>query len=189
MTSSFHATKYRARHALGVEFVVYENEQYRLNPLMTLWYDVAEFKRLIEASRQAAPDGERVEWLRQAVQLYTNDYLTDVNADWAAATRAVLHSQFFEALERLVVILLHQHRYDEVIGLCQRGLEIDYFRENLHHRLMLSLAAAGHTMDALRHFETAAKRLAQELKMGPTAEMTSLAARIRAGKPVVLSRT
>jgi DNA-binding SARP family transcriptional activator len=183
MTSSFHAAKYRARHALGVEFVVYENEQYRLNSMITLWYDVAEFKRFIEASRQAATDLERVEWLRQAVQLYTNDYLTDVNADWAAATRAELHSQFFEALERLVAVLLHQHGHAEVIGLCRRGLEIDYFRENLHRALMFSLAATGHTTGALQHYEAAAKRLAQELKTGPTADMTSLAARIRAGKP------
>ncbi len=188
MTSSFHAAKYRARHALGAEFVVYENEQYRLNSMMILWYDVAEFKRLIEAGRQAATDLERVECLRQAVQLYTNDYLTDVNADWAATTRAQLHSQFFETLERLVAVLLHQHGYDEVIGLCQRGLEVDYFRENLHRALMFSLAATGHTTGALRHYEAAAKRLAQELKTGPTAEMTSLAARIRAGKPLIPSR-
>ncbi len=98
MTSSFHAAKYRARRALGVEFVVYDDERYRLNPLLPLSYDVAEFRRLIEASRQAATDVERVEWLRQAVQLYTGDYLTDVGADWAAATRAELHRQFFEAL-------------------------------------------------------------------------------------------
>ncbi|HSD83444.1 MAG TPA: tetratricopeptide repeat protein [Anaerolineae bacterium] len=185
MTSSFHAAKYRARRALGVEFVVYEDEQYRLNSLMTLWYDVAEFKRLIETSRQAATELERVEWLRQAIRLYTDDYLTNVNADWAVATRAELHSLFFEALERLAIILLHQHSYDEVIGLCRRGLEIDYFREDLHRALMFSLAATGHTTGALRHYELAAKRLAQELKTAPTAEMTSLAARIRAGEPLI----
>ena len=116
--------------------------------------------------------------------LYAGDYLTDVDADWAAATRAELHHQFFEALGRLIVILLRQHCYDEVIGLCQRGLEIDYFHENLHRALMFSLAATGHATGALRHYEAAAKRLAQELKTAPTAEMTSLAARIRAGEPL-----
>jgi DNA-binding SARP family transcriptional activator len=184
MTSSFHAAKYRARRALGVEFVVYDDESYRLNPLLPLSYDVAEFRRLLEASRQADSDVERAEWLRQAVQLYTGDYLTDAGADWAAATRANLHRRCFEALGSLVTILLQQHCYEEVIGLCQRGLEIDYFYENLHRALMLSLAATGHATGALRHYEAAAKRLAQELKTAPTAEMTSLAARIRAGEPL-----
>jgi hypothetical protein len=109
MTSSFHAAKYRARRALGVEFVVYDDENYRLNPLLPLSYDVAEFRRLLEASRQADSDVERAEWLRQAVQLYTGDYLTDVSADWAAAMRANLHRRFFEALGYLVTILLQQH--------------------------------------------------------------------------------
>ncbi len=148
MTSSFHAAKYRARRALGVEFVVYDDERYRLNSLLPLAYDVADFRRFIEASRRAATDAERADWLRQAIQLYTADYLTDVGADWAVATRAELHRQFFEELGKLVGILLRQHWYNEVIRLCQQGLEIDYFRENLHRALMFSLAATDHATGA-----------------------------------------
>jgi two-component SAPR family response regulator len=184
MTSSFHAAKYRARRALGVEFVVYDDDSYYLNPLLSLSYDVAEFRRLLEVSRQADAGVERAGWLRQAVQLYTGDYLTDVGADWAAATRAELHHQFFDVLERLIGILLHQNCYDEIIALCQHGLEIDYFHENLHRALMFSLAATGHATGAVRHYEAVTKRLAQELKTAPTAEMTSLVARIRAGEPL-----
>jgi hypothetical protein len=47
---------------------------------------------------------------------------------------------------------------------------------------MYSLAATGHATGALRHYEMVVKRLAQELKTTPTAEMTSLAALIRAGE-------
>jgi LuxR family transcriptional regulator, maltose regulon positive regulatory protein len=184
MTSSFHAAKYRARRALGVEFVVYEDDRYRLNSLFSLSYDVAEFRRLIEASRHVTTNVQRTDWLRQAVQLYTGDYLSDINADWAAATRAELHHQFFEALGSLVAILLRQHCYDETISLCQRGIEIDYFHENLHRALMYSLAATGHAAGALRHYEAAARRLARELKTAPTAELAYLAARIRAGEPL-----
>jgi DNA-binding SARP family transcriptional activator/tetratricopeptide (TPR) repeat protein len=185
MTSSFHAAKYRARRALGAEFVVYDDDSYRLNPALALSYDVAEFLRLLDASHQAASDVERAEWLRQAVQLYSGDYLTDVGADWAAATRANLHRRFFEALGYVVTILLQQQRYEEVIGLCQHGLEIDYFHEDLHRALMFSLAATGHETGALRHYEAAARRLAQELKTLPTAEMNSLADIIRSGAPLV----
>jgi DNA-binding SARP family transcriptional activator len=184
MTSSFHAAKYRARRALGVEFVVYDDESYYLNPSLSLSYDVAEFRRRLDMSRQADAGVKRAEWLRAAVQLYAGDYLTDVDADWAAVTRAELHHQFFEMLERLIVILLHQQRYDEILALCQRGLEIDYFHENLHQALMFSLAVTGHATGAVRHYEAVTKRLAQELKTTPMAEITSLVARIRAGEPL-----
>jgi two-component SAPR family response regulator len=184
MTSSFHAAKYRARRALGVEFVVYDDERYRLNAQLPVWYDVAEFRRLVDVSRQAATDVERAEALRQAMPLYTGDYLTDVDADWAAVKRAELHRQYFEALDRLIIILVRQHCYDEVIIHCQHGLEIDYFHENLHRALMFSLAMTGHATGALRHYDVVAKRLAQELKTIPTSEMTALAARIRAGDPL-----
>ncbi|HTP07349.1 MAG TPA: BTAD domain-containing putative transcriptional regulator [Anaerolineae bacterium] len=187
MTSSFHAAKYRARRALGMEFVVYDDEHYRINSLLPLIYDVAEFRQQVEASRQATTEVERAEHLRSAVQLYGGDYLSDVDADWAVATRASLHQQYFEVLSSLVRIALHQHCHDEVIDLCQRGLEIDYFHENLHRALMVSLAATGHATGALRHYEVVVKRLAQELKTTPTTEMASLAARIRAGEPLDFS--
>jgi DNA-binding SARP family transcriptional activator len=182
MTSSFHAAKYRARRALGVEFVVFDNDRYRLNPLLPLSYDVAEFRSLIEASRQAAGDVERAEGLRRAVKLYTADYLTEIDADWAAATRAELHQTFFEALDQLLAILLRQHCYDEAIDLCQHGLHIDYFHENVHRVLMFSLAATGRATSALRHYEIVTKRLTQELKAPPTPEMAFLADLIRAGE-------
>jgi DNA-binding SARP family transcriptional activator len=118
------------------------------------------------------------------MQLYTGDYLADVSADWVVDIRAKLHRLFFDVLTRLVGILLRQHSYDEVIGLCQNGLTIDYFHENLHRALMFSLAATGHATGALRHYEAATKRLAQELKTTPTAEMALLAAQIRAGDPL-----
>jgi ATP/maltotriose-dependent transcriptional regulator MalT/DNA-binding SARP family transcriptional activator len=184
MTSSFHAAKYRARRALGTDFAVYDGEYYSLNSLLTLTYDVAEFRRLLEAARAATSDAERAVSLRQAVQLYAGDYLTDIDAEWPAAKRAELHQQYFEALTQLVVITLRTQHYDDVIELCQRGLAIDYYRENLHRAVMISLALTGRAAGALRYYEAVVKRLTQELQTAPALEMTALAARIRAGEPL-----
>jgi ATP/maltotriose-dependent transcriptional regulator MalT/DNA-binding SARP family transcriptional activator len=187
MTSSFHAAKYRARRALGAEFVVYDGECYRLNARLPLTYDVAEFRRRLEAGQQAATEVERTAELRAAVDLYDGDYLSEVGAEWAIMPRAVLRRQFFDALAQLVAAGLRQHCYDEVVELCQRGLSLDFFRENLHRALMTALAASGRVTGALRHYETITKRLAQELQTNPSAETTALAGRIRAGQPLDLS--
>ena len=182
MTSSFHAAKYRARRALGVEFVVYDDDQYCLNPLLPVTYDVAEFRRFLEAGRLATTEVEQAEYLRRAVQVYAEDYLSDVGAEWASVTRAELHRHFFEALAKLVAITLRQHNYTEVSELCQRGLELDFYHEDLHRALMISLAATGRTTSALRHYDMLVKRLAQELRTTPASATSVLATRIRAGE-------
>jgi ATP/maltotriose-dependent transcriptional regulator MalT/DNA-binding SARP family transcriptional activator len=182
MTSSFHAAKYRARRALGVEFVVYDGDEYYLNPLLPLTYDVTEFRRLLEAGHQAATDMERADYLSQAIRLYGGDYLIEVDAEWAAVKRAGLHQHFFETLARLINILLRQRAYAEVGELCQHGLEIDFYHEDVHRALMVSLAATGHTAAALRHFDLLVKRLSQELGTTPAPATVALATRIRAGE-------
>ncbi len=184
LTSSFHAAKYRARRALGVEFDVYDNERYRINPAMPLWYDVAEFKRLIQLGHESPNDLERGLALQQAVELYTDDYLVEVDAEWAAHTRAALQMQFFEALRLLIETWLRQARHDKVVSLCQRGLEIDYFREDLHRRLMVSLAATGRADEASAHYERAKRRFLSDLNVSLTPETRTLARRIRSGGKV-----
>jgi LuxR family transcriptional regulator, maltose regulon positive regulatory protein len=189
MTSSFHAAKYRVRRALGVEFVEYDGERYRINPALSLWYDVAEFRRLIEVAHEASNDAARSELLKQAVALYGGDYLPEVGAEWAERIRSELHLLYFDILGVLVVLLMRQRCYEEVIVLGQRGLEIDYFHEELHRAVMLSLALTGRSTGALRHYETMASQLAKELNVTPTTETVALVERIRVGKLIDLART
>jgi DNA-binding SARP family transcriptional activator len=179
MTSSFHAAKYRARHALGVEFVVYENEQYRLNSMITLWYDVAEFKRLIEASRRRHGFGLSSACARR---YSTRTITSPMSMRTGRLPRAELHSRFLKRWNARWPFCCTNMAMTMIA--CQRGLEIDYFRENLHRALMFSLAATGHTTGALRHYEAVASAW-RRIEDGADAEMTSLAARIRAGQPLV----
>lgn len=182
MTSSFHAAKYRARRALGVEFVEYDGERYRINPALALWYDAAEFRHLAQTARESTNDIVRSKMLRQAVTLYAGDYLPEVGTEWAERIRSELHLLYFETLSSLIDLLVRQRRYEEVIVLGQRGLEIDYFREDLHRAVMLGLAITGRGTGALRHYEAVASHLARELNVVPAAETVALAERIRTGK-------
>jgi LuxR family maltose regulon positive regulatory protein len=184
MTSSFHAAKYRARRALDVEFVEYDGERYRIDPALPLWYDVAEFRRLAEAARRASGDVERIALFYQAANLYTGDYLPKVGAEWAGRVRSELLNQYFEILNSLIELLKRQRRFEEVITLSRRGLEMDFFREDLHRAIMSSLAATGRATGALRHYESVTSHLAKELNVTPSVETTALAERIRAGKPL-----
>jgi ATP/maltotriose-dependent transcriptional regulator MalT len=184
MTNAFHAAKYKTRRALGLDFAVYEDEAYRINPAANLWYDVAEFRRSIESARRRSGDDDaRVADLRQAVALYAGDYLSDVYADWTADTRRTLQREYFEAVREMVDGLLQQGQYAEVLTVSQRALKFDFHHEDLHRAIMRSLAATGRVAEALGHFEMVAWRFKKDLDAPLTPETIDLAARLRAQSP------
>ncbi len=181
MISSFHAVKYRVQRALGVEFVIYEDECYRVNPEADIWYDVAEFRRLIESARlRSNGDPERITEWQEAVALYSANYLVDIYSEWTNEPRRVLQPLYFEALCQLIDALLSERQFDAALELGLSGLEFDSYREDLHRTIMLCLAETGRTNEALRHYEYVVKHLETDLHIRPEPETTALAVRIRA---------
>ena len=181
MTSSFHAAKYKARRALGVEFAVYEGEAYRINPTADIWYDVAEFKRTLDSAyARSVDDPARITELQQVVTLYSGHYLSDVYSEWTAPIREALQTRYFGALTALINAVLYQQQFDQALALCQRGLELDYFREDLHRTVMWCLVELGQVTKALAHFDKMARSFQTDLKTQPGPETLALVKRIRA---------
>ncbi len=180
MTNTFHATKYRIRHALNVEFVLFEGDTYRVDPTADIRYDVTDFKRLLGAARsRAADDAGMMTDLQGAIDLYKGDYLTSVYSDWVMEPRQALQTQYLDALSKLLEVLLRHREYEHAIALCLRGLETDYYHEDFHRGLMWSLAESGRRAEALAHYQDFARRLRKELRASPAQETKDLAARIR----------
>lgn len=181
MTNAFHAAKYRVRRALGVEFVLYEDDCYRIDPALDFWYDVAEFeKHLDSAQHRRSDDPARQADLQFAVSLYTSDYLRGTYSDWAQERQSMLRGRYFDALSDLVGILTRQEHFERALELCQRGIELDDYREDLHRTLMWCLAKTGRRAEALVHYRTLARRLRKDLRASPAPETQELMARIRA---------
>ncbi|MFN8595379.1 MAG: tetratricopeptide repeat protein [Anaerolineae bacterium] len=181
MASSFHAAKYKARRALGIEFAIFEGESYQLNPAADIWYDVAEFRRLI-ASAQArlAGEPEQISELRQALDLCTGPYLIDSYAEWAGHIREGLQQRCLEIVTTLMDLLWSARRYEDALAAAERGLEFDYFREDLHRLAMRSLVALGKSAQALIHYDKMARRFMKDLNARPDAQTRLLAKEIRA---------
>jgi two-component SAPR family response regulator len=180
MTSAFHAAKYKMHRALGVEIVIYEDEQYKIDPSSGLWCDMVEFRHRLDTARRLAPDDpERLNELEQAVMLYTGDFLTDIYSEWAEDSRRTLRSRYMDALCRLVDLLQPRRQFERVLELCQRGLEFDYFREDLHRAIMSALAETGRLAQALAHYGALTQRLTQEFQAEPEPETIELADHIR----------
>jgi DNA-binding SARP family transcriptional activator/Flp pilus assembly protein TadD len=185
MTSSFHAAKYKARRALGIEFAIFADDCYRINPAIDVWYDVAEFRRLLVLGRnRSAGDPDRVVAFQQALDLYVGPYLADSYAEWSAQSRERLQAQFFELVKTLVDDLLVRRQYADALAAAQRGLEQDYYREDLHQVVMRCLFEIGQSARALTHYDKMSRRLLKELGTRPNPDVRALAKQIRAAQSV-----
>jgi len=113
------------------------------------------------------------------VELYAADYLGDLYSDWVIDRRRILQRRYFDALRQLVNGLFQNRQFERALRLCRRGIEHDFYREELHRTLMLCLVELGRLTEALTHYDTLSLRLVQELHTQPEAETVALAARIR----------
>jgi DNA-binding SARP family transcriptional activator len=180
MTNSFHAAKYRTRRAVGVEFVIYEADTYRVNPAANIWYDVDEFNRRLDSAQRRSEDELDVAAdLQAAANLYTGDYLTSIYSDWVLEPRQVLRTRYLHAINQLLDVLLSRGEHEHAIELCRQGIEFDYYQENLHRGLMWGLAATGRRAEALAHYQEFARRLRKELRASPAQETKEIITRIR----------
>jgi DNA-binding SARP family transcriptional activator len=62
----------------------------------------------------------------------------------------------------------------------ERGLEIDYYREDLHQMAMRCLAALGQSARALVHYDKMTRRFMKDLGTRPDVQTRLLAKEIRA---------
>jgi len=101
----FHVTKRRLHLALGLDALVFDRRQggYRLNPQITLRYDVLSFLENMNAARQANGAIAAVHW-QQAANLYEGEYLQDGEYKWMEERRTALRSGYAETLTALADI-------------------------------------------------------------------------------------
>jgi len=181
LPGTFHNTKYRMQQALGINPVAYKEGLYAIREDLDIWYDVAEFERLLERARRS-PTPKRMHYIRQALALYQGDFLVDCYADWCAARREDLQRQFLEAVGELADWWVDRGRLDDAIAILRRGLEMDSLREDFHRGLMKAYALKGRTGEAIAQYLRCVAILREELSVEPAPETKELFHAIREGR-------
>ena len=187
LRSAFHVTLYRLRRALGVnDCVLYEDDQYMFNRRLDYSYDVEEFEALLaqaEQARSSRPQ-EAEACLQRAVALYRGEFLEDMaftGEEWSSLRREELEGRFLAALQALGDLRMARKAYAEALEAYRKLLARDPLREEAHRAVMRCLALMGDRNAALRHYQSMAALLYDELGVEPGAETVELYRQLAAG--------
>lgn len=165
-------------------FVEREGTAYRLRPEADLWVDAAEFEALCErglraAASNGAADDDALAALRDALDLYSDDYLPDaLYDDWAGEQRERLLALYLRAADRLAEALIERGQIEEALDLCAAILARDSCWEHAYPLMMRAYAAQGNRAHALRVYARCVEVLRAELDAPPSAETTRLFRRL-----------
>jgi predicted ATPase/DNA-binding SARP family transcriptional activator len=178
--NSFHVLLYRLRKALGrADLIVVDEERYRLNPELAVWFDAAEFERELAAARR---DPDR---LARALSLYAGDFAAEETVgDWASEVHQRLRLRHLKGLSLLADLRIGQGDAGAAVPVLERLVRADDLREDAHRRLMLCYARTAQRDRALRQYERLVELLREELDAEPEHQSVALAERIRRAEVV-----
>ena len=180
---NLHQAVYSLRQTLrrrdpDVQYILFENNQYRLNPAVSIWLDFEVFQSHVQAGRRFhdADQLERamVEYA-SAESLYQGDFFAeDIYDDWPRPQRERIRTLYLDIADRLSDYHLKQAQYSAAIALCQKVLTIDNCVEEAHRRLMRCYVAQGQRHLAIRQYHICVQALAEELQVPPDEQTTAL---------------
>jgi LuxR family maltose regulon positive regulatory protein len=172
---TFHTTLHRARQALGKNVILFEDDDYLINPTLEVACDALELKSLIDQARPLPYHDARTEHLwRRATEIYRGDFLPSVDDEWVLAQRQAMSSLYMEALVSLGYCARSRNDLRAAVDAFMRVLDEDPYREDVHREILKCYVALGQTNQVLTHYQELRQRLWDELGVAPSDETESL---------------
>lgn len=148
-----------------------------LHPEACIELDVDVFARLVVPAlskpleRLSADD---IDALRQGIELYSADILTDYADEWALREREKHRRHYLNALGRMMQVSMLAQDWQNGIRYALAILDTDALREDVHRELMRMFVNSGQRAMALRQFELCRGILRKELAIQPMRETMAL---------------
>lgn len=180
---NFHPTISHIRKALNsgqpfkLNFLVFRDGCYQLNPELTYDIDAEELDRMISDAESAKrdKDQERLKMsLERAYALCRGEFMPGVYEDWAEERRKYYLEQSQRVASALAKLSFAEKRWAAALKFSAEVLKEDPYREDMHRLIMKVHAAQAKPAAVKKHFEDLKDLLKQELGIGPSAETRRL---------------
>jgi DNA-binding SARP family transcriptional activator len=159
----FHVTKRRLHKALDFDVLVHDDGYYRVNPQVSVYYDIMAFVgALVNGRSPETPDKSAV-W-QEAIDLYRGPFLQGHSDEWIVERRADYQKGYLEALSEMARIRLEEGRQEHALGLLLRAVSENDRYEPIHRQIMQLYANLGRRSEAAAHYQKLVEQLKTEGK-------------------------
>lgn len=182
------------RQAIGEEWVHADGDMVGLHFRDGLWLDVKQFNSLLarlEAPGETGQRGADLSLLKQVVDLYRSDFLSEFLLDsnstfseWQFFQAEALRKRVIATLDRLVEGHVDAGEHGLAVAYARRRLALDSIAENAHRQLMRLYAVTGQSSLAVRQYRECCRKLQREIGVQPEEETERLYQDILARRPV-----
>jgi DNA-binding SARP family transcriptional activator len=155
----------------------FTNGYYKWNDNLELEIDIDLFERLIkqgDAYMVTAPQ-KALDYYLEALSYYYGDYLPDCfDQHWVFPIRNHYRRLYLKTVLNAVILMKTNQRYDDIVTICQKAIQIDIYEESFHLHLMEALLIKGQQKQALQHYEYITGFYYHEMGLKPSVEMRAL---------------
>lgn len=180
---------YRLRKLLSSEAILensnpilFANGCYKLNITEGNWLDFIELDKAVKEAEIIKKENplQAIEYYRYAFDIYGGEFLPELYyEDWVVPPRTYYRSLYLKTIDNLSQLYAGQGLYASIIEVCQMGVAIEPFEEEIHVRLMENLINVGRIKEAKAHYEKTVSVFEKEFGIQPTPEMQNIAQMLR----------
>lgn len=118
---------------------------------------------------------ERLETCMSALALYRNDFLAKAMGEaWVRRMAERYHSMYIRLVQTTVGLLAAQERWEDIVPICGRAIQIDGYEESFYYYLIRGLVKTGQPRQALERYKRMYNIFYTELGLTPASEITEL---------------
>ncbi|MFZ4634536.1 MAG: AfsR/SARP family transcriptional regulator [Saprospiraceae bacterium] len=170
----------------GGEIIVFENDNYRINPNLDVTTDIDKFQSLWKKGRAVETEQglhQAVGVYHKAIEVYKDEFLSHIRyEEWCESERDKLKETCLFMLHRVSTHLFERKNYEQCVHICQRMLEKDPCLEEVHRKLMVCFYHLGHHDLATKQYTKCEKILEKELSLSPSEATRNMYLGIKNGK-------
>ncbi len=172
----FHQTLKRLRDVIfeAPDYISRLDDYYAVNRDYLEWNDVQAFENLFERAARATPE-EALPLQLELIGLYQGEFLAGFElGEWGTAYRTSCEARFLQVVTLASEQLLKSGSPQEALHVINKGLHIDYFREDLHRAALRAYAALSLYDHLAAHYTELCATFEQEFGAPPEVETQQL---------------
>ncbi|MEE9216062.1 MAG: BTAD domain-containing putative transcriptional regulator, partial [Anaerolineales bacterium] len=173
--SSLHTAIYSIRHELGKESIQFDGTLYRVDPELSVQYDVARFEQAAAVADGLPPGDPRSMFaLTEAVNLYGGQFLPEFDSEWVDERRRALELRYLDLLASYSEEALVRGQASEAVSWLREALSLDPLRDDTNRYYLEALGSLGRRSEIVAHYQEYVRALAEELGLDPPEDVREL---------------